>query len=96
MGKCYESVLKERLLDDAMKQKIDTLQFAYLSQRSCEDALLYVMHQIYQGCEDGGIVRCTLLDYSSAFNLVNHSMLRNKLEALDTQQYLIDIINSFL
>ena len=71
-------------------------QFAYLKNRSCEDALLYVLNRIYEGCERDGIVRCTFLDYSSAFNLVNHTVLYNKLSNLRIPPYLLNTIADFL
>ena len=78
-----------------MSDHIDPLQFAYLEGRSCEDALLYLMHTVYTGC-DVGIVRCTFMDYSSAFNLVSHQLLVNKLAKMNIPVRLLHVIVSFL
>ena len=53
-----------------MKDYMDPLQFAYRRNRSTDDAVLYVLENIYSHLEKAGSssVRLLFVDFSSAFN----------------------------
>ena len=57
-----------------MKDYIDPLQFAYGRNRSTDDAVVYVLENIYSHVEKkkkgkkGSSVRLMFFDFSSAFN----------------------------
>ena len=58
-----------RKLDSSVKDYIDPLQFTYRRNRSTDDAVLYVLENIYSHLEKGGSsVRLMFFDFSSAFN----------------------------
>ena len=57
-----------RKLDSSVKDYIDPLQFAYRRNRSTDDAILYVLENIYSYIEKAGSsVRLMFFDFSSAF-----------------------------
>ena len=59
---------------------IDPLQFAYRKNRSVDDALLYVLNNIYSHLEKAGSsVRVMFYDFSSAFNTIQPHLLTEKL-----------------
>lgn len=96
IGKCYEYVMKQRLLN-VVTPKLDPLQFAYLAKRSTEDALLCLMDNIYRYTDPlNSITRVTLLDYSSAFNTVAHTQVMDILPSYGCPGYILSMVASFL
>lgn len=79
-----------------MNTFFDNKQFPYLKNRSCEDALLFLTHYVNNHTNDKKVVRCLFADYSSAFNLVSHSRLLQKLQSYHVPSYLNTVIASFL
>ena len=60
---------------------MDPLQFAYRAGIGVEDAVIYLLHRSLSHLENSGCaVRVTFFDFSSAFNTVQPSLLRGKLE----------------
>ena len=58
-------------LDSLVKDYTDPLQFAYRRNGSTDDAVLYVLENIYSHLEKGGSsVRLMFFDFSSAFNTI--------------------------
>lgn len=55
------------------------LQFGFRKQHSTEHALIYTLNNITQGLEDGEYVMNIFLDFSKAFDLVDHTILLGKL-----------------
>ena len=67
-------------LDSLVKDYIDPLQFAYRRNRSTDDAVLYVLENIYSHLEKGGSsVRLMFFDFSSAFNTTQSHLLVQKI-----------------
>ena len=56
------------------------VQSAYRAHHSTETALLRVMNDLLLAVEDGDAVMLTLLDFSSAFDTIDHSILLHRLE----------------
>ena len=67
-------------LNGSVKDYIDPLQFAYRRNRSADDAVLYVMENIYSHLEKAGSsVRLMFFDFSGAFNTIQPHFLVQKL-----------------
>ena len=66
-----------------MRPHLDPLQFAYLPDRSTEDAAATVVHEVAQHLDrhPSHYVRCLFIDYSSAFNTIQPHLLIRKLES---------------
>ena len=78
MKECERVVLCK--LDSLVKDYIDPLQFAYRRNRSTDDAVLYVLENIYSHLEKGGSsVRLMFFDFSSAFNTTQSHLLVQKI-----------------
>ena len=59
---------------------IDPLQFAYVKNRSIDDALLHLLNEIYSHLETpGSSIRIMFYDFSSAFNTIQPHLLVHKL-----------------
>jgi hypothetical protein len=75
----------------------DPLQFAYTDCLGVEDALLTVLHTVYNHLDtQGSYVRSLFIDFSSAFNTISPLVLVKKLIAMNVTPILILWISSFL
>ena len=80
--KVFESIMLKRV-DETLNHKLDTRQFGSISGTCTTDALVEMVHQWYQAMDTNGtIVRILLLDYTKAFDLINHEILISKLKAI--------------
>ncbi|XP_071959521.1 uncharacterized protein [Antedon mediterranea] len=96
VGKCLEKIVLRQLLDQT-KLFLDPLQFAYQSNRSVEDAVLFHLHNIYQHLDvPKSYVRCLYIDFSSAFNTVEPGSLVRKLKEMNVNDTLTSWIYNFL
>ena len=67
-------------LEKTVKDYIDPLQFAYRKNRSTDDAVLYILENIYSHLEKtGSTVRLMFFDFSSAFNTIRTHLLVQKI-----------------
>ncbi|KAI3358821.1 hypothetical protein L3Q82_015218, partial [Scortum barcoo] len=69
------------LLRPQVQHAQDRLQFAYQPGVGVEDAILYLLHRAHSHLDKGsGTVRILFLDFSSAFNTIQPTLLRDKLK----------------
>ena len=71
-------------------------QYAYKPTGSTTCALIDFSHRIHTMLETSKYVRCVFLDFSKAFDLVDHSILIQKLITLQVPNFVIKWIVSFL
>ena len=72
---------------------LDPLQFAYRSDRSCEDAILVLLDLLYSHLElNRNSARIIFFDFSSAFNTIQPHILITKLMGMDIPHGLIQWI----
>ena len=63
---------------------LDPLQFAYQSRRNTEDAILYMLNNIYKHLDKpGNTVRIMFYDFSSAFNTIQPHLLVQKMKLMN-------------
>ncbi|KAI3352179.1 hypothetical protein L3Q82_020991, partial [Scortum barcoo] len=73
------------------------LQFAYQPGVGVEDAILYLLHRAHSHLDKGsGTVRILFLDFSSAFNTIQPTLLRDKLSRMGVDPQLMDWISDYL
>ncbi|KAI3365423.1 hypothetical protein L3Q82_010502 [Scortum barcoo] len=62
-----------------------------------EDAILYLLHRAHSHLDKGsGTVRILFLDFSSAFNTIQPTLLRDKLSRMGVDPQLMDWISDYL
>jgi hypothetical protein len=74
--------LFKNVLSKYVQQLLDPLQFAYQSNRSCSDAILVLLENLYSHLEKakcGNSARVMFFDFSSAFNTIQPHLLVKKL-----------------
>ena len=70
--------------DDVMDTNINDKQFGGIRGTSTMDALVEVLHNWYEATDKLDIsIRVILLDFSKAFDVINHKMLIDKLALHD-------------
>ena len=75
---------------------LNSTQHGFRSGRSCLSALLSVFDDIMHMREDGGSVDMVYLDFSKAFDKVDHGILLHKLKALGITGHLAMWFSNFL
>ena len=94
--KVFERVVLSQL-QRLVADFLDPLQFAYRRERGVEDAVLHVLHNIYSHLDKPcSYIRLMLLDFSSAFNIIQPRVLAEKLlkmkVSIPTILWVLDIL----
>ena len=94
--KCAEKIVL-RLLRSETAGHQDPLQFAYSKDKSTEDAILTLLHRLYDHLDKPkSYARVLFIDFFSAFNTMQPHLLVEKLLAMSVNPVLIHWIFSFL
>ena len=82
-NKVLERIIRKQVSSFIDKKGcLNSTQHGFRSGRSCLSALLSVFDDIMHMLEDGGSVDMVFLDFSKAFDKVDHGILLHKLKAL--------------
>jgi hypothetical protein len=96
VSKVFESIVL-KWVDTVVQPKLDKRQFGSIAGTCTTDALVEMVHQWYQATDSHSTrVRILLLDYSKAFDLINHELLISKLEAIGVPAHLLRWMTAFL
>ena len=96
LSKCFESFITKWLMA-SIAQQLDRNQYGNVKGRSTSHALLRMLHEWTSSTDRAkAMFRVLLVDFSKAFDLINHNLLIAKLEALDVPKALIRWIHAFL
>lgn len=80
LSKVFEKALLAQIQKHLYDKKLlSSRQSGFRSKRSCKTALLFVVDEIRKGLDSKELTFLTLLDFSKAFDTVNHSLLCAKL-----------------
>ena len=77
--------------------QIDDKQFGGMAVTGTTDALGKMLYKWYEATDEPGTtVRALFLDYSKAFDLINHETLINKLVAMNLPAHIVRWMADFL
>ena len=71
-------------------------QFGFRKQRSTSHAISQLLNQVYTNINKSAITAAVYIDFSKAFNSVQHSTLMTKLSKLNLSAHVISWISSYL
>ena len=94
-GKIIEKVMMSELQKD-VKGKLDLDQYGNTTGSSTTHYLIKLTDQAYKSTDKGGATTAITIDYSKAFDYVDHGVLIDKLMLLGVRARLINLIISFL
>ena len=84
-------------VDDAIELYVDPKQFGGLSSTSTTDALVEMTHTWYEATDIlNNCVQVVLLDFSKAFDAINHLVLLEKLRLFGISPYIVRWLAAFL
>jgi hypothetical protein len=96
LSRLAEKIIVQQWLRPAIPRDWLLDQFGFRPSGSTTSALAYFMHSATLMLEKNSYVRCLLLDFSKAFDVVRHSVLLTKLTALHLPPPILNWIVAFL
>ena len=97
LSKIIEKLANRQIVEYLVKHDLlDPNQSAYKKNHSTQTALLKLCEDIYDCIDDSEITLLVLLDFSKAFDTVNHKLLLAKLNILGFQENTCSWILSYL
>ena len=96
MSRLAEKILVQQWLRIALPIDLINDQFAFRPTGSTTSALVKFTHHASLMLEENSYVRCLLVDFSKAFDVVRHSVLLSKISRLNIPSYIRNWIVSFL
>ena len=96
VAKVFESIVLA-WVDDIVGERIDDNQFGGVGGTSTTDALVEMTHKWYEATDVlNNYVRVVLLDFSKAFDLINHHILLDKLITNGVPAHIVRWLAAFL
>ena len=97
LSKIFEKVIFSRLMNHfILNEIISPYQFGFRKQISTLDAIIHFTENIYDALNGKISSLSILIDYSRAFDTVNHSILLQKLESYGVRGGALQFISSYL
>jgi hypothetical protein len=97
LSKIIEKIANKQICQYlAQHSLLDPYQSAYKSNHSCATAHLKITEDILDGIDDSEVALLVLLDFSKAFDTVNHKLLLEKLSILGFQENAVNWLKSYL
>ena len=97
LSKIYERLIFERLYKYVdTNHLLPSTQFGFRKGLGTTDALLTFVHEVQSSLDSRSETRAISLDFSSAFDLVNHKSLLYKLESRGVGGKILNILMEFL
>ena len=94
--KVFESIIM-KWVDETIEGEIDAKQFGGISVTSTTDVLVELVHMWYKATNKlNSYVRVVMLDFSEAFDLINHHLLLDKLQSYGLPTHILRWMATFL
>lgn len=95
LSKVLERLVGRRLLP-RIASKFDYRQYGALKGRSTTHALLDITHMCHQALDNHQSVRCTFIDFSKAFDHVDHVTVLQKMAEWNVDSIFLNWMHSYL
>ena len=96
-SKIYEKLMHNRLMDFMnVNNSLHEMQYGFRAGRSCEHALLKAQSVLLDSLNKNKVSLLLLIDFSKAFDLVDHSILVKKLQHYGIRGVALDWLKSYL
>ena len=90
MSKIGESFIYEWLLE-SIEDRIDPYQFGAIKNSCTTDALMVMTHNWFQALDGtGSLIRICLLDFSKAFDKIDHNVLISELRNMNIHPVIVN------
>ena len=98
IARAFEKVVYRLHAQEIVENNLSNSQFAYREGGSCTDALVMIQHKVCKFLDDPNCVavRMFTMDFSKAFDSVNHYLLANKLKNIPLNPYIVNWWLNFL
>jgi len=97
IGKLLEKYFAGKLVDYCTKYKIiNENQFAYQPGKSAESLLTKFGNYVNNELNEGNVVGCIFVDFSRAFDTINHNILSERLNAIGVRGDAFSFIKKYL
>ena len=97
ISKIAEDYVVNSFVKPAVLKKLDPNQYGTVPRSSTTQALISMLHFLNASTDgNGATTRVVLFDYKKAFDLIDHTLLLNKLATYDIPQWVLEWITDFL
>ena len=96
IARTFEKVVYHTHVQVVIEKNLSPTQFAYRQEGNCTNALLSIQHHVYRHLDnsDCKALRLFTMDFSKAFDSVNHSKLSAKLKQLPLNPYIVNLYHT--
>jgi len=96
LSRVVEKLIVNKWLRPAIPSHSIADQFAFRRTGSTTAALVYLMHHVTRLLETNTYVRCLMIDFSKAFDIVDHAIIAEKICKLSLPWFISNWLISFL
>ena len=99
IARALEKVVYHTYVRKPVEEYLTPTQFDYRQGGNCANAVICIQHHVYTEYldnQDSKAVRIFTMDFSKAFDSVNHSLLSAKLKQLPLNPNIVNLYHSFL
>ena len=98
IARCFEKIVYHKFSKHAFEENLSSTQYAYREGCNCTDALIKMQYNCWKALDDRECryVRLFAMDLAKVFDNVKHSILSDKLKALNLNPYITNWYLSFL
>ena len=94
-GKLLERLI-HRQLSVYFEKILDKNQHGFRNNKSTSTAIFDVLHDVFQNWNSRSLSSCIFIDYSKAFDTIDHSILLKKLKIYGLDMISLKLLNSYL